>query len=567
MIRSQARPATREVRGPGPYAIAVIAKPRLPPGHHHEEIMFERREKDFARDQLLRFNRNQKSCDLNSSWLETSERHILKGAVSREVQAALKVYETEVEGRRHRLQAVLAEEEKQLLQEVEDKMETVEERQEKMRVRANTLRERRERARQELVSEKLDKQFREQCQGVRAVLNRQRQHQVKEEQASLLRRRQQQLQQQQEEDQLFDQLWEADRRAKDEQEQQRAETQRLRDMEQLVGLDTQVEEAELKRRAEKEQKEEEFRLMRREEEDQRLLAQHQQRQKIQTRLSRQHELDQDFRMKMKYRGREQQDKDQLDMNIQELLLQQETDKKQKDAQKKVNTPEPLNVEVIGCGVNAVCSGGQQRVSESYNHPDLRADLCEEGRRYRKYLSDEQQRQRMEEEEMEQMIHEKVEENWDRKDEVKRLEQENRERIIKEVVADQRLQIQRNINLKEQKRAAEIREREEMTRLMEEMKVKDEEERRRERRRREEYELGLRQQVKEHEQLRSDFRAQTQKEEEQTATLRQINHDRILQVLAAPIAHTAATHPFRRGTSSSALTDHHKSDQEDSLSPK
>ncbi|XP_062268352.1 cilia- and flagella-associated protein 53 [Platichthys flesus] len=531
MLLSQKRPGTREVKGPSPREVAVVARPRLPPGRHHDEILMERREKDFARDQLLKFSRNQKSCDITSSWLKTSERHILNGAVNREVQAALKLYETDVEHRRHRLQAVLAEEEQQLLQELEDTKETLEERQEKMRVRAQTLRERRERERQQLVSEKLDKQFREQCQEVRSVLSRRREQQVREEQAALVRSRQQQLQQQQEEEELFDELWEADRRAKDEQEQQRAEIQRLRNMEQLIGLHTQVEEVELRRRTEKEQKEEEARLMRREEEDQLLLAQQQHRLKIQSRLSRRHELDLDFRMKMKHRARDQQDEQQLDMNIEQLLLQQETDKKQKGARRKV-------------------------------------ELCEEQQRYREYLSEEQQRQRREDDETEQLINEKMEENWNRKDQLNRLQQENRRSIIREVVTDQRLQIQRNLDRKLQKRADDSRERDEMNRRMEEMKVKDEEERRSERRRCEEYELGLRRQLNDRQQLGSDLRAQTQKEEEQSATLRQIYNHRKLQVLAAPVSQSAATHPFRRaGRSSSALTDHHESDQEENLSPK
>ncbi|XP_035040830.2 cilia- and flagella-associated protein 53 [Hippoglossus stenolepis] len=510
MFLSQRRTGTPEVTGPTPHTVAVRAK--LPQWRRADELMMDRRRQDAARDQLLKFNRKQQNCDIKSSWLKSSERQFLSGTVNREVQAAVKLYETDIEHRRHRLQVVLAEEEQQLLQELEETKETLEERQEKMRVRAQTLRERRERERQQLVSDKLDQQFREQCQEVRSIHSRQREQQVREEQTALVRSRQQQLQQQQEEDELFHELWEADRRAKEEQEQQRAEMQRQRNMEQLNGLDTQVEEAELKRRTEKEQREEEARLMRREAEEQVLQGQQQQRQKLQTRLSRRHELDQDFRMKMKHRARDQQDELQLDMNILQLLLQQETDEKQKAARRKV-------------------------------------ELCEEQHRYREYLSEELQRQRREDDETEQLINEKMEENWNRKEEQNRLQQENRRCIINEVVEAQRLQIQRNIDLKEQKRAGDCRERDELNRMMEEMKVKDEEERRSDRRRCEEYELGLRRQLNDRQQLQSELRAQSQKEEEQSATLRQIYNNRKLQVLATPISHTAVTHPFRgAGTS-------------------
>lgn len=59
-----------------------------------------------------------------------------------------------------RLRALLEEEEQQLLQEMEEKKETSMERQAKMRERAKTLRDRRERDREQLVSDKLEQLFR-----------------------------------------------------------------------------------------------------------------------------------------------------------------------------------------------------------------------------------------------------------------------------------------------------------------------------------------------------------------------------------------------------------------------
>lgn len=59
-----------------------------------------------------------------------------------------------------RLRALLEAEEQQLLQEMEEKKETSVERQAKMRERAKTLRDRRERDREQLVSDKLEQLFR-----------------------------------------------------------------------------------------------------------------------------------------------------------------------------------------------------------------------------------------------------------------------------------------------------------------------------------------------------------------------------------------------------------------------
>ena len=58
------------------------------------------------------------------------------------------------------MRSLLEAEEKEQLEEMEDKRETVLERQARMRDRARTLRERRESERQQLVADKLDQQFR-----------------------------------------------------------------------------------------------------------------------------------------------------------------------------------------------------------------------------------------------------------------------------------------------------------------------------------------------------------------------------------------------------------------------
>lgn len=75
-----------------------------------------------------------------------------------------------------------------------------------------------------------------------------------------MRSRQEQLQLQQQEEKMFDELWEADRRAKEEGEAQRAQRQQQRNMEQLDFIKSQMEAAEQQRRQHKELREEEARL-------------------------------------------------------------------------------------------------------------------------------------------------------------------------------------------------------------------------------------------------------------------------------------------------------------------
>ena len=81
------------------------------------------------------------------------------------------------------------------------------------------------------------------------------------ERAAQVRSRQEQLQRQKEEDQLFCELWEADRRAKEEREGQRERGQQQKNEEQLNFLKVQMEAAEQQRQKDKELRKEEARRM------------------------------------------------------------------------------------------------------------------------------------------------------------------------------------------------------------------------------------------------------------------------------------------------------------------
>ncbi|XP_040014048.1 cilia- and flagella-associated protein 53 [Xiphias gladius] len=337
MLLSQRRTRCREFTGPTPHSVAVRAK--LPSSRPADHLILERQKRDAARDRVLEFTRCQQTCDIKTSWLKSSDRHYLRGTVERQVRAAMEQYESDIEDRRRRLRVLLEAEEQQLLEEMEEKKETTVERQAKMREKAKILRERRESERRQLVSDKLEQLFREQCEELRTIQNGRREQQVCLERAAQVRSRQEQLQQQQEEDTLFDQLWEADRRAKEERERRRVQKRQQRNMEQLNVLKTQTEAAEQQRQKDKELREEEARLMLQQREMQLLQEQREQQQKLRAQQTRRQQLDQGFRLKMKRLAREQQDELQLDMSVLQQLLKQETDEKQEAAQRKVNAPE------------------------------------------------------------------------------------------------------------------------------------------------------------------------------------------------------------------------------------
>lgn len=79
---------------------------------------------------------------------------------------------------------------------------------------------------------------------------------------------------------------------------------------------------------------------------------------------------------------------------------------------------------------------------------IQEELREEQRRYRKYLFEELQRQRKEEEEMEHLIEEQLKEVWAKREEKSRLEREARKRLMEEVMEAQHLQIQNKCERKQ-----------------------------------------------------------------------------------------------------------------------
>ncbi|MEQ2162136.1 hypothetical protein GOODEAATRI_016700 [Goodea atripinnis] len=133
---------------------------KSPPLRPKDHLIQQTRRQKAARDQVLEFSRDAQSCDIKASWLKSSERRLVRGAVERRVQAELQQHEADICERRHRLRQLLEAEEKQLLQELEEMKETTVERLAKMRERAKVLKEKRESERIRLVSEKLDQLFR-----------------------------------------------------------------------------------------------------------------------------------------------------------------------------------------------------------------------------------------------------------------------------------------------------------------------------------------------------------------------------------------------------------------------
>ncbi|KAM7368498.1 hypothetical protein PAMP_012837 [Pampus punctatissimus] len=467
---------------------------------------------DVARDNILKFSRNQQSCDIKNLWLQSSEQLLLRGAVDRHVKAALTRHKLSVEERRDRLRVVLEFEEQQLLQEMEEERETSVERQAKMRERAKTLRKRREGERQQLVSDKLEQLFRENCEELRSVQNKRRERQVCEEQAAQVKSREQQRQQQQHEEKLFNELWEADQWAKEDRERQRVQKKQQRDAEQLEGLKAQRMAAERQRQRDSELREKEARLLLQQQEVQQLQEQQEQQQRCQAQRARCWQLDHDVRLKMKRLCREQQDELQLDISILQQLLKEESDGRQEAAQRK-------------------------------------AELRAEQQTYLQYQSDELQKQKREEEETELLIEEKLKEVWAKREEQHRLQLAARNGLISEVMNARRLQIQHKLDLNMQKQEELAKDRNELNRIIEEMKLMDKDEKRRKQQTCEAYRADLLAQMKHQKQLRFEQKAQAGREQQRGLIQLQLYQQKKNEILSRPQPTSIHKHPFRRAEGS------------------
>ncbi|KAM6984857.1 cilia- and flagella-associated protein 53 [Aplochiton taeniatus] len=498
--------------GPTPHSVARRA--RGPSSRPPDHLILERRRQDAAQEKGLEFTKYQQTCDLKTTWERNTDRRILLGTIERRVKDAMDQYHMDIDERRDRLRVMLVAEEQELLSELESKKETVLERQAKMRERAKQLRERRECERQQVVQDKLEQLFIEQSEELRTVETQRRQEEVCQERAAQLQTRQEMRRQQQDEERLFTQLWESDRRAKEERESQEAQRQRQGNLQQLGYLRLQMEAAEQQRQQARMLKEEEAQLLREQREVQRLEERRALSQKLQGQESCRRLLDQCLRLKMRRLAREQQDELALDMSILQQLLAEEKDEKQGASQRKL-------------------------------------ELREEQRRYQQYLADELEEQKRQEAEAELLIEVELKRTWAHRAEQSRLQKEARDRLMREVMATRGLQIQEKLALNKQKQAQLDKDREQLNKTLEEYKLLDEEQKKRLHQVGQEYQMDLLAQIMHQQQLREQDRAHAEKEHLQGLLYQEQYNTKMQEILSRPVSLTKPVHPFRRREVSSA----------------
>ncbi|XP_076836202.1 cilia- and flagella-associated protein 53 [Brachyhypopomus gauderio] len=500
------RTQCREFTGPTPHSVAVRAK--YPSSRPSDYFILERRKQEAARNNVLEFTKDQSACDFRMLWERNTERQMVSATIDRRVQEAMAQYQMSIDERRERLREMLECEERELLREMEEKKETVLERQAKMRERAKYLQEKRESERQKIVADKLDQLFRERSEELRTAQMRRRQDEVCAERAEQIRTREETCRQHREEELLFAQLWENDRLAKEQRNNQETQRRRESSLQQVAFLRAQTEAAEQQRLRAKQLKEEESQLLREQREALRLEEQRERGDKRQSQEGRRRQLDLSLRLKMKRVVREQQEELALDMSILEQLLAQEKDEKKGETLRKL-------------------------------------ELREEQRRYREYLAGQLEEQKRQEAETEQVMEAELQKTWARRAEQWRLEKEARDRLMKDVLHTLHLQIQQKLQLNNQKQAELAKERDELNRKIQENKLLDEQEQTRVREARQEYRGDLLSQILHQKHLREAEQAEKDKEVQMGLLYQEKYNQKMQDILSRPVSNNIAVHPFRR----------------------
>ncbi|XP_034047737.1 cilia- and flagella-associated protein 53 [Thalassophryne amazonica] len=486
----------------------------LPSSWLPQHFILARQKQDALREEALEFTKYQKTCDMETSWLKNSERHIQEGRVRRQVRDAVKSYETSIDEKRDRLRVMLETEDQQFLKLLEVTQETYVEKQAKIRERAKTLREKMERERQQVVSEKLEQLFREQCEELRHIQTKRTEEDLCLQRAAQMQTRRELQQQQQKEAQLFAKLWDADQHAKEERNQRQVQEQRQRNLEQLDFLRAQMEDSQKRHEQERHLKEEEALHLAKEREVQQLMDERVQHERLHAQRMRRRQLDLCSRLNNKQVDSERRKELDLERSILQQLQEGQADEQQEAAERKIA-------------------------------------LHEEQRRYQQYLVEELAKQKRQEEKVEQLFEENLRELWAEREKEHQLQQEARKLLMKDVMETRSLQIQHKLDLKKQKQDQLVQEREELHRTITELKLSDKEEKTRHIEMCKQYQEDLLAQMTARQQLQARDKAQAQREYQRGLLVEQQYKQRKHEVLSGSGPHT-----FRRSQRSrSAHTFH------------
>uniref|UniRef100_A0A8C3RPY9 Cilia- and flagella-associated protein 53 n=1 Tax=Chelydra serpentina TaxID=8475 RepID=A0A8C3RPY9_CHESE len=493
----------REVTGPTPHSVALRAK--FPKPDKFECFVLECRRKEKERLEYLAFTKVHNRGLQVSHWENHNERRRLHGIVQKKVDQTMQEYLAGTEDRRERLRALLEAEEKSYFTEMESMEETMLEREAKMRERAKLLREKREEERQKLVALKREQQFREQCEEVRLQWSQRHQKEVCSDRLAQLALKEELKKQEKREEQIFAELWEQDRLAKEKQGIEDFEKKSEQNQELLNVLNAQVAALDAQREEAKRLKEEEAQLLEEEKKLFKLENERVQMEKLQKQKEHRDMLINSARAKMKRLNREKQEELALDMKILERLSQEDTE------------------------------GIKQRKQE----------LFKEQQMYREYLAQQLEEEKRREKEMDKLLEEEMAKSWAKKAEQMRLEKEARKRLMKDVLDTRRLQIEEKLerNAKHQEELAQDKEL--LSEAIKELNSIEEEKYLRRMQEAKEYREQLQAQITYQQQAHIAEEEEKKREYESGLAAERVYQEKLKDILSRPYMTLAEIHPLRR----------------------
>uniref|UniRef100_A0A8D0FH94 Cilia- and flagella-associated protein 53 n=1 Tax=Strix occidentalis caurina TaxID=311401 RepID=A0A8D0FH94_STROC len=382
--------------------------------------------------------------------------------------------------------------------------ETVQEKQEKMRERAKLLREKREKERQQLVAEKREQQFREQCEELRVQWMKKHQKELCEDRLAQLALKEELKKQQKKEEQMFAELWEEDRLAKEKREAVERQKSAEQNREILDVLSAQVAMLSAHKEEAKQLKEEEARLLQ--------LLQLESKQLQMAKLWKQKECRDMLLSAAQDKKNRLHEEKQGELALEMKILEKSLQEHHEDAEEKTK--------------RKVRARGEQQT--------YLAHLAQQ-------LEEEKQREKKEDN----LLKEEMAKVWAKKAEQMRLEKEARKQLLKDILNTRQLQIEEKLqrNAKEQEELAQ--ERKLLSEAITELKHVEDEKHARKRKEAKDYQEQLKAQIAHRQQAHDAEQEEKQREYESDLAAERAYQERVQDILSRPFEKLAKTHPLRR----------------------
>ncbi|KFO34393.1 cilia- and flagella-associated protein 53 [Fukomys damarensis] len=496
----------REVKGPTPKVVIMRAKSPKGPGmeQHLERIQRSHQKHQATLASIKSIERDR----LKVEWDQHIDRKFFNSLVRARIKDAMQEFIINTEERRNKLRELLASEENEYFIEMQQKEETNEEKKDRMREKTRLLKEKKEKERQDFVAEKLDQQFRERCEELRNELFCNHQKKVCEERKAQIAFNEEQKRQNMIEEQMFARLWEEDRLAKEKREAQRERRQKELIENTRLGLNAQVTSIQAQRQAAQQLKEEEARLL--EKDNAQVKLEHEQ-EKLKKQKAKQEVrsvLQKILQEKMEYIQQEYREEQDLNMKlVQRALqdLQEETDKKKQK----------------------------------------REDMVREQKIYLKYLVQQHEEEKAQERELDRILEEEKQKKLAEKDKELRLEKEARKQLMNEVMCTRKLQVQEKLQRKAKEQEECAMEQERINEGLKELNREEKENFSRRCGLAQEYRKQLQMQIAHQQQAREAEKEEKRREFEAGIAANQRCLEKIQEILCSHSVLPQNIHPMRR----------------------